>query len=60
MKFLFENLANHEKEELINALRRDMRLQMCLSLSDSRMAPWHGYNARNVLRIPECLKQGLQ
>jgi hypothetical protein len=55
MTLLFENLTRHEQEELLNALRRDMRHQKNLSLSNSTYAEWHGHNTRNVIRILECL-----
>jgi hypothetical protein len=55
MVLLFEKLSPYEQEELMAALRRDMRQQEDLSLSNSSMALWHGYNVRRVRRILECI-----
>ena len=55
MTLLFEDLTSYEREELVAALRRDMRRQQDLSLSSTSMAAWHGYNARNIMRILECI-----
>jgi hypothetical protein len=53
--FLFQYLTFHEQEQLITALRRDMRRQADLASSNTNLADWHGFNVRTVTRILECI-----
>jgi hypothetical protein len=48
-------LFPHEFEELLNALRRDLRIERELAASDSTWADWHRINARTVYRLLEVL-----
>ncbi|RJF92346.1 hypothetical protein [Noviherbaspirillum saxi] len=55
MKSSIESLCPYEFEALLNALRRDMRLQADLAKVDVEWANWHGNNARVSQRILEAL-----
>lgn len=45
----------HEKDVLLEALRRDLRSELAKSVSDTQDAHLHSLNARYVLRLLETL-----
>ena len=55
MKSVVQELFTHEFDELLDALRRDMRRQFDLAEGSTPLADWHHANARLVLRILEVL-----
>jgi len=48
-------LLEHEREYLIQALRRDLRRELAHAESSGASADCHGFNARSVLRLLELL-----
>lgn len=55
MANLLHQLFPHEFEELLNALRRDLRSERELAAGDSEWADRHRINARMVYRLLEVL-----